>query len=211
MILILLGAPGAGKGTQAASIKDALGIPAVSTGDLLREARAAGTAVGLKAKSFMDRGELVPDGIILEIISEKLKSPECQNGVILDGFPRTLPQAEAFSAMHKVDMALSIEAPDEAIVERMAGRRVCPKCNAVYHITNLPPKKDGVCDSCGSDLVIRSDDTEEVVRKRLSIYHTETEPVKHFYEKLGLLKTMDGIGPVEVTRARALAAVGAKA
>ena len=187
MKLILLGAPGAGKGTQAEYIKAALGVPVISTGNLLREAIAQGTPLGQQAKSYMDGGHLVPDELIIGLVKEKLHTPECEHGAIFDGFPRTVAQAETLDNMAGVDVALSIEVPDEAIVHRMAGRRTCPKCHATYHIEGNPPKVEGICDKCGTPLGIRHDDDPAVVLQRLEVYHAHTEPVKEHYAALGKL------------------------
>ncbi len=202
MKLILLGAPGAGKGTQSDFIKTALKVPVISTGNLLREAIAQGTELGKQAKSYMDGGNLVPDALIVGLMKEKLSTPECENGAILDGFPRTVAQAEVLETIGGVDVALSLEVPDEAIVHRMAGRRTCPKCNSTYHIVDNPPKVEGVCDKCGDTLGIRPDDNPDVVHKRLNVYHEQTEPVKHYYEAHGKLRSVEGVGTVEEIRNR---------
>lgn len=192
MNLILLGAPGAGKGTQSEKISEKWGIPAISTGSILRNAIKEGTALGQVAKSYIDEGRLVPDGTVIGIIKEYLKSDVCQNGFILDGFPRSIPQAEALDRMDvKIDAVLSIEVADEEIVKRMSGRRVCA-CGASYHVLYNPPKRDGVCDKCGAALYTRKDDAPETVINRLDIYHKETEPLKEFYAAKGLLITVDG-------------------
>ena len=207
MKLILLGAPGAGKGTQSDFIKTALKVPVISTGNLLREAIAQGTELGKQAKSYMDGGNLVPDALIVGLMKEKLSTPECENGAILDGFPRTVAQAEVLETIGGVDVALSLEVPDEAIVQRMAGRRTCPKCHSTYHIEGNPPKMEGICDKCGEQLGIRRDDQPEVVLQRLNVYHAQTEPVKHFYEGIGKLRFVEGIGSVEEIRNRIFAAL----
>ena len=192
MNLILMGAPGAGKGTQSEKISEKWGIPAISTGDMLRAAIKAGTELGVTAKSFMDEGKLVPDEIVIGIIKEYLTSDACKNGFILDGFPRSIPQAEALDAMGvKIDAVLSIEVADEKIVERMSGRRVCT-CGASYHIAYKPSQKEGICDKCGAELFIRKDDAPETVLNRLHTYHEVTEPLKEFYSKKGLLLTVQG-------------------
>ena len=192
MNLILMGAPGAGKGTQSAKISEKWNIPAVSTGDMLRAAIKAGTELGVTAKSFMDEGKLVPDEIVIGIIKEYLTSDACKNGFILDGFPRSIPQAEALDAMGvKIDAVLSIEVADEKIVERMSGRRVCT-CGASYHTVYKPSQKEGICDKCGAELFIRKDDAPETVLNRLHTYHEVTEPLKEFYSKKGLLLTVEG-------------------
>ena len=192
MKLILLGAPGAGKGTQAAVISRELGIPAISTGNILRAAIQEGTPTGMKAKTYMDEGHLVPDEVIIGILKERLAQPDCANGFILDGVPRTIAQAEAMEqAGISFDAVVAIEIPDEKIVARMGGRRVCESCGASYHIVNIPPKTEGVCDVCGGKLVQRKDDNPETVRDRLAVYHKETEPLKGFYEARGILKTVE--------------------
>ena len=207
MKLILLGAPGEVKGTQSDFIKTALKVPVISTGNLLREAIAQGTELGKQAKSYMDGGNLVPDELIVGLMKEKLSTPECENGAILDGFPRTVKQAEVLETIGGVDVALSIEVPDEAIVHRMAGRRTCSKCNTSYHIEGNPPKVEGVCDKCGEKLGIRHDDDPDVVLKRLNVYHDQTEPVKHYYEAHGKLRSVEGVGTVEEIRQRIFAAL----
>ena len=192
MNLILMGAPGAGKGTQSEKISEKWGIPAISTGDMLRAAIKAGTELGVTAKSFMDNGNLVPDEIVIGIIKEYLTSDACKNGFILDGFPRSIPQAEALDAMGvKIDAVLSIEVADEKIVERMSGRRVCT-CGASYHTAYKPSQKEGICDKCGAELFIRKDDAPETVLNRLHTYHEVTEPLKEFYSKKDLLLTVQG-------------------
>ena len=192
MNLILMGAPGAGKGTQSEKISEKWGIPAISTGDMLRAAIKAGTELGVTAKSYMDEGKLVPDEIVIGIIKEYLTSDACKNGFILDGFPRSIPQAEALDAMGvKIDAVLSIEVADEKIVERMSGRRVCT-CGASYHTVYKPSQKEGICDKCGAELFIRKDDAPETVLNRLHTYHEVTEPLKEFYSKKGLLLTVEG-------------------
>ena len=198
MNLILLGAPGAGKGTQAEILVEKLGIPAISTGNMLREAMANGTPVGKQAKHYMDNGLLVPDEVILGIVAERVAQPDCAKGFILDGVPRTLAQAEALEAKNvRIDHVVSIEIDDSVIEGRMTGRRVCSKCGASYHIVANPPKAEGVCDSCGSELIIRKDDAPETVRRRLDVYHAETEVLKEFYQKLGKLRIVDGNQPIE--------------
>lgn len=208
MKLILLGAPGAGKGTQADFIKNALKVPVISTGNLLREAIAQGTELGIQAKSFMEGGHLVPDNLIVGLVKEKLSSPDCANGAIFDGFPRTVPQAEVLDAIAGVDVALSLEVPDEAIVHRMAGRRTCPKCHATFHVEGNPPRVEGICDKCGAKLGIRHDDDPEVVLQRLEVYHDQTEPVKHYYAEHGKLRSVEGVGTVEEIRSRIFTALG---
>lgn len=202
MKLILLGAPGAGKGTQAEILSRMLNIPTISTGNILRAAMKNGTPVGLKAKEYVDSGKLVPDDVIIGIVRERLAEDDCKNGYILDGVPRTIPQAEALEQSGvDIDTALSIEISDEAIVERMSGRRTCKDCSTTFHIVSNPPKVEGRCDNCGGELVIRKDDAPETVKARLATYHTETEPLKEFYAKRGKLKTVDNQQTVEKTTA----------
>ena len=209
MKLILLGAPGAGKGTQAEVICKHLGIPAISTGNILREAIKNGTETGLKAKRFMDEGKLVPDDVIIGIIEERLAQPDCANGYILDGVPRTIPQAEAMEAKGiGVDCALSIEVEDDVIVRRMGGRRTCRDCSQTFHVENNPPKVEGVCDFCGGELTIRKDDAPETVMARLETYHNETEPLKAFYEARGKLKSVENQPSIEATTAAITKALG---
>lgn len=192
MNLILMGAPGAGKGTQSEKISEKWGIPAISTGEILRAAIKAGTALGKMAKSYIDDGKLVPDDIVIGIIQDYLTSDACKNGFILDGFPRSIPQAEALDAMGvKIDAALALEVADEKIIKRMSGRRVCT-CGASYHVEYKPSLKEGICDKCGAALYIRQDDAPETVTKRLEIYHKQTEPVKAYYAEKGLLITVEG-------------------
>lgn len=208
MNLILMGAPGAGKGTQSEKISEKWGIPAISTGDMLRAAIKAGTELGVTAKSFMDEGKLVPDEIVIGIIKEYLTSDACKNGFILDGFPRSIPQAEALDAMGvKIDAVLSIEVADEKIVERMSGRRVCA-CGASYHTAYKPSQKEGICDKCGAELFIRKDDAPETVLNRLHTYHEVTEPLKEFYSKKGLLLTVQGQEEVADTTRLTFEALG---
>lgn len=192
MNLILMGAPGAGKGTQSEKISEKWGIPAISTGDILRAAIKAGTELGKTAKSYIDDGKLVPDEIVIGIIKEYLTSDACKNGFILDGFPRSIPQAEALDEMGvRIDAVLAIEVADEKIVERMSGRRVCT-CGASYHVIYKPSKREGICDKCGAELYIRKDDAPETVKNRLETYHEQTEPLKAYYAKKGLLLTVEG-------------------
>ena len=211
MNLILLGAPGAGKGTQAELLVHKLSIPAISTGNMLREAIAEGTELGMKAKSYMDGGNLVPDELILGIVADRVAQPDCAGGFILDGVPRTLAQAEALEAKGvKIDYVVDIEVPDGEIEGRMTGRRVCGRCGASYHIVAHPPKIDGICDECGGELVIRKDDAPETVRNRLKVYHSTTEVLKDFYGKLGRLVKVDGCQSIEKANEDILAAIGAK-
>ncbi len=210
MNIILLGAPGAGKGTQAAVICNHLQIPTISTGNIIREALRTGTEMGLKAKSFMDAGKLVPDEVVIGIIEERLKADDCQNGFILDGFPRTIPQAEALDKMGVViDKVIDIEVPDEVIVTRLSGRRVCEKCGRPYHVVDLKPQVDGVCDDCTGALIQRKDDHIDTVKARLDIYHAETEPLKDYYGAQGKLVIVEGQDKVEDTTALTLKALEA--
>ena len=207
MKLILLGAPGAGKGTQAEIICEKLGVPTISTGNIIRAALKNGTEMGLKAKEYMDAGKLVPDEVVIGIIKERLAEDDCQNGFILDGFPRTIPQAEALDAMGiAMDCVLSIEVPDEKIVARMSGRRVCA-CGASYHTEYKKPKTEGVCDVCGGALTIRKDDEPATVLDRLHVYHEQTEPLKDYYKKTGILRTVEGQEEVADTTKLVLAAL----
>ena len=211
MNLILLGAPGAGKGTQAEILTQKLSIPAISTGNMLREAMANGTELGKKVKAYMDGGLLVPDELILGIVAERVAQPDCQHGFILDGVPRTLAQAEALEAMGvRIDHVVSIEVDDSEIEGRMTGRRVCAKCGASYHIVANPPKTEGKCDLCGGELIIRKDDAPETVRKRLEVYHASTEVLKDFYGKLGRLRTVNGSQSIESANEEILKAIGAQ-
>ena len=211
MNLILLGAPGAGKGTQAEILVKKLSIPAISTGNMLREAIANGTELGMKAKQHMDNGSLVPDELILGIVADRVAQPDCSKGFILDGMPRTLAQAEALENMGvKIDHVVSIEVDDAVIEGRMTGRRVCPKCGASYHIVANPPKMEGICNACGSELTIRKDDAPETVRKRLEVYHATTEVLKDFYGKLGRLCIVEGNQPIEKANEDILKAIGAQ-
>ena len=203
MKIILLGAPGAGKGTQAEILSKKLGIPTISTGNILRAAVKAGTPVGLKAKSFMDAGALVPDDVIIGVLAEALNAPACAGGYILDGVPRTIVQAEAMEARGiDIDWAVDIEVDDQTIIERMSGRRTCVACGATFHVVNNPPKKEGVCDLCGAELTIRKDDAPETVRERLTTYHTQTEPLIAFYKERGKLKVVDNAPSIEAAAAQ---------
>jgi adenylate kinase len=209
MNLILLGAPGAGKGTQAEKIVEKYGIPAISTGNIIRAALKEGTEMGLKAKSYMDAGQLVPDDVVIGIIKDRLEQKDCENGFILDGFPRTIPQAQALEDMGvAIDKVIDIEVPDEKITARMSGRRVCSKCANSYHMLYKKPKVDGVCDACGGALIQRKDDAPETVKNRLKVFHAETEPLKDFYKKLGNLKLVEGNQPIEYATRDILAALG---
>lgn len=202
MRLILLGAPGAGKGTQAEILSKLLRIPTISTGNILRAAMKNGTPVGLEAKAYVDAGKLVPDAVIIGIIQERLSQADCANGYILDGVPRTIPQAQAMEDMGiAVDCALSIEVEDDVIVQRMSGRRTCKDCSATFHIVSNPPKTAGVCDFCGGELTIRKDDAPETVKARLQTYHRETEPLKEFYAQRGKLRSVNNQPSIEETTA----------
>jgi len=208
MKLILLGAPGAGKGTQAEKIVDKFGIPAISTGNILRAALKEGTEMGLKAKTYMEAGQLVPDDVVIGIIKDRLKEKDCENGFILDGFPRTIPQAQALEdAGIVIDKVLDIEVPDEKITARMSGRRVCAKCANSYHMLYKKPKVEGVCDACDGELIQRKDDAPETVQARLKEYHEMTEPLKDFYSNLGKLVIVEGQEEVADTTALVFAAL----
>lgn len=210
MNLIFLGAPGAGKGTQAEVVSEALNIPQISTGNILREAAKNGTEYGLKAKAAMDSGALVSDDIVIGILKERITEDDCQNGFILDGFPRTVPQAEALDAMNiKIDKVIEIFVADETIKQRVSGRRVCEGCGATYHVEYKPSKVEGVCDKCSGATIIRKDDQPETVLDRLAIYHEKTAPLKDYYEKQGKLATVVGQEEVADTSKLTLAAVGA--
>ena len=202
MRLILLGAPGAGKGTQAEILSKLLTIPTISTGNILRAAMKNGTPVGLKAKEYVDAGKLVPDEVIIDIIKERLAQDDCSKGYILDGVPRTIPQAQAMEEMGvAVDCALSIEIEDQVIVDRMSGRRTCKECSQTFHVVSNPPKQEGICDFCGGELTIRKDDAPETVKARLETYHKETEPLKAFYAERNKLKTVENQSTIEATTA----------
>lgn len=212
MNLILLGAPGAGKGTQAELLMEKLSIPGISTGNMLREAIANGTELGKKVKSYMDGGLLVPDELIMGIVAERVAQPDCANGFMLDGVPRTLAQAEALDAAGvKIDHVVSIEIDDSVIEGRMTGRRVCSKCGASYHVVANPPKTENVCDQCGGELIIRRDDAPETVRKRLEVYHAQTEILMDYYGKQGKIRHIEGNQSIEGANEDILKAIGAKA
>ena len=209
MKLILLGAPGAGKGTQAEILSKMCSIPTISTGNILRAAMKNGTPVGLRAKEYVESGRLVPDEVVIGIVKERLAEDDCKNGYILDGMPRTIPQAQALEdANIDIDCALSIEISDEEIIERMSGRRTCKECSTTFHIVSNPPKVEGKCDNCGGELTIRADDAPETVKARLATYHEETEPLKDFYAKRGKLKTVDNQPSIEATTAAITKALG---
>ena len=197
MKIVMLGAPGAGKGTQAQMICDRYGIPHVSTGDIFRANIANGTDLGKRAKAYMDKGELVPDELTVEILLDRVSQPDCEDGYVLDGFPRTIPQAKVLTEAlakqdDRIDFAIDVEVPDENIVRRMSGRRTCPKCGATYHVVHNAPKQEGICDNCGSELIQRPDDRPETVQNRLAVYHDMTQPLIDYYGAAGVLKTVDG-------------------
>ena len=209
MKLILLGAPGAGKGTQAEIICEKLSIPTISTGNIIREAMKNGTEMGIKAKAAVESGKLVSDDVVIGIIRERLSEDDCNKGFILDGFPRTIPQAEALDSLGiEIDCVLDIDVEDETIAGRLGGRRVCPKCGASYHLDYKKPSKDGICDSCGAELIQRKDDAPETVLERLAIYHEQTEPLKAYYAKTGKLKSVKGQEGVEETTKLVFEALG---
>jgi adenylate kinase len=194
-LIILLGAPGSGKGTQAASIVKEFGVVHISTGDMFRENIKNQTPIGQKAKSYIDAGQLVPDDVVIDMLKERLQKPDCKNGALLDGFPRTLAQAEALESLindHYQPIVISLEVSDKTVLERLTGRRYCPKCNAIYHVTFSPPKKEGICDTCGTPLATRSDDTEATVKDRLAVFHKQIGPLKEYYAKKGLLDEVNG-------------------
>ena len=202
MKIIMLGAPGAGKGTQAKMIAEKYGLPHISTGDIFRANIKNGTALGKEAKEYMDKGLLVPDELTVRLLLDRVAKDDCRNGYVLDGFPRTIPQAEVLDEElsklgEKVDYAVNVDVPDENIVNRMSGRRACLSCGATYHVVSIPPKKEGICDVCGSELVLRDDDKPETVQKRLKVYHEQTQPLIDFYEKKGVLRSVDGTLPME--------------
>ena len=193
----MLGAPGAGKGTQAKMIADKYGIPHVSTGDIFRANIKNGTELGKQAKAYMDKGELVPDELTVKILLDRVAQDDCKNGYVLDGFPRTIPQAEVLDKEldrlgESIDYAIDVDVPDENIVKRMGGRRACVTCGATYHIEHVPPKKEGICDNCGGELILRDDDKPETVQNRLNVYHTQTQPLIDFYNAKGVLREVDG-------------------
>ncbi len=204
MKIIMLGAPGAGKGTQAQMIAAEKGIPHISTGDIFRANIKEGTDLGKEAKTYMDQGKLVPDELTVRILLDRVSKEDCKNGYVLDGFPRTIPQANVLDEELKklddaVDFAINVDVPDENIVNRMSGRRACPKCGATYHIKYVPPKKEGICDVCGEELVLRDDDKPETVKKRLGVYHEQTQPLIEYYTNKGILRTVDGtVDPKDV-------------
>ena len=197
MKIVMLGGPGAGKGTQAKIIAERYSIPHISTGDIFRANIKEGTELGKKAKTYMDQGALVPDELVVDLVADRLTWEDAKEGFVLDGFPRTIPQAEALTKALKemgteLDYAIDIEVPDQNIIERMGGRRACVSCGATYHLVNIPPKTEGKCDKCGSDLILRDDDKPETVKKRLNVYHEQTQPLIEYYQELGLLREVDG-------------------
>ena len=197
MKIIMLGAPGAGKGTQAKMIAEKYSIPHISTGDIFRANIKGGTELGMEAKKYMDQGQLVPDELTVKILLDRVAKDDCKNGYVLDGFPRTIPQAEvldkALSELgDAVDYAIAVDVPDENIINRMGGRRACVTCGATYHMVHVPPKQEGICDKCGSELILRDDDKPETVKKRLDVYHAQTQPLIEYYTKKGILKSVDG-------------------
>ena len=202
MKIIMLGAPGAGKGTQAKQIADKYSIPHISTGDIFRANIKNGTELGQKAKSYMDQGLLVPDELTCDLVMDRIQQDDCKNGFVLDGFPRTIPQAEALTTAldkinQKMDFAVDVDVPDENIVNRMSGRRACLNCGATYHIVSIPTKVEGICDRCGNEVVLRDDDKPETVQKRLSVYHEQTQPLIDYYNNEGILKTVNGVQTME--------------
>ena len=192
MRIILLGPPGAGKGTQAKTITGELGIPHISTGDILRKAIEEKTPLGLKAKEYMDKGHLVPDDLMIDLIKERIKKKDCEKGFLLDGFPRTIPQAQALEELSPIDKVIKIKIENDVAIERLSGRRTCKRCGAMYHVIYIPPRKEGICDRCGGELIIRDDDREEAILKRLEVYRKETRPLIEYYRKKGLLAIIDG-------------------
>lgn len=214
MKIIMLGAPGAGKGTQAKQIADKYAIPHISTGDIFRANLKAGTELGKKAKEYMDQGLLVPDELTCDLVMDRISQDDCKNGFVLDGFPRTIPQAEALDAAlskinEKMDYAIDVDVPDENIVNRMSGRRACLNCGATYHIVSIPTKVEGICDRCGSQVVLRDDDQPETVKKRLDVYHEQTQPLIDYYKEQNILKTVDGTQPMEDVFAAIVEILGA--
>lgn len=203
MKIIMLGAPGAGKGTQAKMLAKKYDIPHISTGDIFRMNIKNNTELGQKAKGYMDAGELVPDELVVDLVVDRIKAKDCMKGFILDGFPRTIPQAEALdyalnNQNERIDYAINVDVPDEAIIKRMSGRRACVGCGATYHVENMPPKKENVCDTCGESLILREDDKPETVKKRLDVYHEQTQPLIDYYDKKGVILTVDGTLDVDV-------------
>ncbi len=197
MKIVMLGAPGAGKGTQAEKMAEKYNLPHISTGDIFRKNLKEGTELGKEAKTYMDAGKLVPDELTVRILLDRVGNDDCKNGYILDGFPRTIPQAEALDAelgkmAEKIDFAINVDVPDDSIISRMSGRRACPKCGATYHLEHIPPKQDGICDVCGAELIIRDDDKPDTVKNRLAIYHEQTQPLVDYYREKGVYHVVDG-------------------
>ncbi|NDL68133.1 adenylate kinase [Anaerotalea alkaliphila] len=214
MKLIMLGAPGAGKGTQAKILAEKYNVPHISTGDIFRANIKGGTELGRKAKTYMDKGLLVPDALVVDLVADRIREDDCKNGFILDGFPRTIPQAESLEASLKkmgeaIDCAVDIDVADETIIRRMSGRRACVKCGATYHVENIPPKVENVCDACGGSLTLREDDKPETVKKRLAVYHEQTKPLIEYYDERGLLTTIDGRLEIDQITEAIMQAVGA--
>ena len=214
MKIIMLGAPRAGKGTQAKQIADKYSIPHISTGDIFRANIKEGTELGKKAKTFMDQGLLVPDDLVVDLVVDRIKQADCSNGFVLDGFPRTIPQAESLDAAlekinEKMDYAIDVDVPDENIVNRMSGRRACINCGATYHVVTIPTKVEGICDRCGNPVVLRDDDQPETVKKRLDVYHEQTQPLIDYYTKQGILKSVDGTQPMGDVFAAIVSVLGA--
>lgn len=214
MKIIMLGAPGAGKGTQAKQIADKYQIPHISTGDIFRANIKEGTELGTKAKTYMDQGLLVPDELVVELVADRIAKDDCKNGFVLDGFPRTIPQAkaldEALAKMgEKMDYAVDVDVPDENIINRMGGRRACVNCGATYHIVNIPTKVEGICDKCGKEVILRDDDKPETVQKRLQVYHEQTQPLIDYYKNQGILKSVDGTRPMDTVFADIIQILGA--
>lgn len=213
MKIIMLGAPGAGKGTQAKQIAAKYQIPHISTGDIFRANIKNGTELGKKAKEYMDQGLLVPDELTCDLVMDRISQDDCENGFVLDGFPRTIPQAEALDAAltkigESMDYAIDVDVQDESIIKRMSGRRACLNCGATYHVVTIPPKQEGICDNCGSQLVLRDDDQPETVKKRLDVYHEQTQPLIDYYKEKGILKSVDGMEPMETVFANIVKILG---
>ena len=208
MRMMLLGAPGAGKGTQAQQLAGEIGIPQISTGDMLRSAVSEETPMGLEAKRFMDLGQLVPDEVVIGIVEERLASADCSNGYILDGFPRTVPQAEALNGFAPLEAVVDVQVPESELISRLCGRRTCKSCGAIFHVVSSPPSRDGICDRCGDDLYQRSDDNEDSIKERLGQYKSKTAPLSDWYEERGVLKRVDGTGEPSEVYARITTALG---